>query len=263
MLKKILKYDLKWHYPLLVVFYFLAVFFGIITRIFLELGSQATIYQILGQIGIAITISVICSLIINNIIRVFVRLIRNCYKDESYLTHTLPIKKRTIYLSKILASIITMSTSMIVICITLAICFYSKENIKGLSGLMTTISYENDLITPLIVSSIVVVFLQMICLLIIGNTSIIIGYRSNNKKTLKSFIYGLGMYLIMQIVALIIIFLTGFFKKEVMEMYTSTSSVALNTVLFVINTVICIYAIAIIIYYLIGKKQFEIGVNVD
>lgn len=42
----------------------------------------------------------IVSSLINGLMRSWVRFITNIYKDESYLTHTLTIEKKDIYLSK-------------------------------------------------------------------------------------------------------------------------------------------------------------------
>ena len=67
------------------------------------------------------------SIFINNVIRIWGRCINNIYKDESYLTHTLPVEKKTIFLSKVLTTIITMFTSFLVIIISLAIACLTKE----------------------------------------------------------------------------------------------------------------------------------------
>ena len=51
--------------------------------------------------------------VINTLMRVWARTVRNVYKDEAYLTHTLPVEKSKIYLSKFIAAIITMFTSVL------------------------------------------------------------------------------------------------------------------------------------------------------
>ena len=107
MLKKLLKYDLENIYKVLIIFYSLALIFGILTRIFLNI-ENSFIMNIIGQICSAITISMIFNILINNLMRLWVRFKNNFYGDESYLTHTLPIDKKTLYLSKILASFITL-----------------------------------------------------------------------------------------------------------------------------------------------------------
>ena len=71
----------------LLIFYGLSLFFGILTRIFLNIEGSL-VMNIIGQICSGATISMIFNIIINNIIRFWVRFKQNLYGDESYLTHT-------------------------------------------------------------------------------------------------------------------------------------------------------------------------------
>ena len=101
MLGKVLKYDLKYIYKVLIVFYLLTLVFALFTRLFWSFDNSA-ILNILGFIASGTMISFIISILINNMMRAWARFIKNIYGDESYLTHTLPISKKTIYLSKFL-----------------------------------------------------------------------------------------------------------------------------------------------------------------
>ena len=74
--------------------------------------------------------------------RCWARFTKNIYGDESYLTHTLPIEKKTIFISKYLTSIITMLASTAVILIVLFIAYYSKENIEWLKASLNLKSHE-------------------------------------------------------------------------------------------------------------------------
>ena len=113
MLKKILKYDLENIFKLLIIFYSLSLFFAFLTRILLNI-ENSFIMNILGQISSGVTISMIFNILINNLMRLWIRFKNNFYGDESYLTHTLPISKNTLYLSKFLTSIITLFTSIFI-----------------------------------------------------------------------------------------------------------------------------------------------------
>ena len=57
--------------------------------------------NIIGEICQGAMFSMMISAIINNLMRMWVRFKQNLYGDESYLTHTLPVTKASIYLSKI------------------------------------------------------------------------------------------------------------------------------------------------------------------
>ena len=135
MLRKLLKYDLKNTFKLLSVFYVLAIFFAILTRIFLSI-ENSFVMDIIGKICSGTTIALMFNILINSIMRAWVRFKQSLYGDESYLTHTLPIDKKTLYNSKILTSLITLFISIAMIALTLFIAYYSKENIVLLKNLL-------------------------------------------------------------------------------------------------------------------------------
>ena len=136
MLKKLLKYDLKWTYKLLVIFYALALIFSCITRL-CSLVDNSALFSVLKSISAVFAIAMMVNAIINCIMRSWVRFTKNMYKDESYLTHTLPVSKNKLYLSKVLSAVICMVTSIVVVIACLFICYYSKENISILKMLKT------------------------------------------------------------------------------------------------------------------------------
>ena len=82
MLKKLLKYDLKNIFKLLVIFYILSMLFGILTRIFFSFHNSLVL-RIIGEITQGAAISMMCSTLINNILRMWVRFKTNFYGDES------------------------------------------------------------------------------------------------------------------------------------------------------------------------------------
>ena len=68
MLKNLLKYDLKKVYKNLIIFYSLSLFFGVLTRIFLNIDNSM-VMLIIGKICSGITISMFFNIIINNLMR--------------------------------------------------------------------------------------------------------------------------------------------------------------------------------------------------
>ncbi len=74
--------------------------------------------------------SMVISALFNSVLRSWVRFIQNIYKDESYLTHTLPVEKNTIFLSKFLSAIITCLVSLIVIAVCVLISYYSVDMVN-------------------------------------------------------------------------------------------------------------------------------------
>ena len=263
MLGKLLKYDLKWIYKLLVVFYILAFTFSIIGRICIEI-ENSLIFNIIGQIFLGASISMIISVLINNFMRAWVRFIRNIYKDESYLTHRLPIKKDRIYLSKLLSAVITTITSLIVIIICLLIAYYSKENFEWLKQSIEFVAnaYDSTVIS-FIVTVIITLFAEILFALFAGFIGIILGHKSNNKRIIKSILFGFLAYMIPSAFTLVVIFIIGLFNPEVMNLFNTVEILDVNAIKTVLYGGIVMYTIYIILYYFIGRLQFKKGVNVE
>ena len=69
--------------------------------------ENSLVFEIVSQIAFGTAISMMVSSLINTLMRSWVRFVRNVYKDESYLTHTLPVEKNSIYISKVITALIT------------------------------------------------------------------------------------------------------------------------------------------------------------
>jgi len=263
MLKKLLKYDLKYKFKVLIVFYVLSIFFSVLTRIFLNIDNSF-ILNIIGKICSGVTISMIFNILINNIMRLWARFHNNFYKDESYLTHTLPVSKDTLYLSKMLSSIITLFVSMLVIGISLFIAYYSKENIEILKNLITPIlEIYDSTFTVFLLVILFILFLELLNAVQMGFTGIILGHKMNNNKTLYSVIFGFISYIASQVFIVISLFILGLFNKEIMNLFHTTDIVSVDMIKQ-ISVFACIsYSLVVVIVYFINNKLFKKGVNVD
>ena len=129
MLGKLLKYDLKWQYKVLLVFYIIAIILSILVRL-LGLIENSLMFHVIRSILNGAMIAMLINSLINGLIRSWVRFINNIYKDESYLTHTLPVEKRTIYLSKVITAIFSSFTSIVLAIVCLFISYYSQSNME-------------------------------------------------------------------------------------------------------------------------------------
>lgn len=263
MLGKLLKYDLKWIYKVVIVFYALSFIFACITRICFSIENSA-LFGILGQISAGFTISMLVSSLINGIMRSWARFIINIYKDESYLTHTLPIKKSAIYLSKVLSAIICIFLTVVVAVVCLFICYYSKENIEFLKQVLELAAntYDTTVINLLLVISFVL-FLEIVFVILVGYVGIIMGHKSNKNKMVKSIVTGFGLYMFTNSLSLGIVGLIGMFNKDIMNIINTMEIVNIDVIKVIMISAILIYLCYNVVYYFIGKKQFEKGVNVE
>lgn len=262
MLKKILKYDLEWCYKPLLVFYILAIFFSIIVRI-VESFEQSLIVLIIDKICCGVVIAMIVNILINCFMRNWARFVRNIYKDESYLTHTLPVSKNKIYLSKILTAIITLLTSFIVIIVCLAIATLNKDTwIILKESLEQSAIYFDSSVFSLIFVMIITIFFEFLFMMMSGILGIIIGHRSNNLKIVKSIVIGFVIYMILSSMSLGALFVAGLLNLDIMSIFNNieVTSNALKSMMLVGILVYAIYNLGI---YFIGNKLLNKGVDVD
>lgn len=263
MLKKLLKYDLENIYKFLIVFYSLAIAFAVLTRIFLNI-ENSFIMNIIGKICSGATIAMIANILINNVMRVWVRFRSNFYGDESYLTHTLPVEKKSLYLSKFLTFVITLFTSFIVIGVTIFVAYYSKENIESLKNMLLPIAdaYGSTII-KILAAFLFIFFLQFANIVQSGYTGLILGHRQNNSKIVFSVLIGFASYIGTQILAVAMLFLLGLFNKDFMNLFITNDVINVDVVKSIIYIAIIIYTIILIGLYIINLKMFKRGVNVD
>ncbi len=263
MLGKLLKYDLKSVYKVVIIFYILSFIFSVLTRIFFSI-ENSMLFNIVGQITNGAMISMLISGLINGFMRSWVRVVNNIYKDESYLTHTLPVEKKEIYLSKVLTAIICSFTTVLVAIACLFISYYSEGNMEALKGFLklTADSYDMTVISLLLMVSLVI-FLEILFIILIGYVGIIIGHKSNKNKMTKSVIIGIGLYLFTSAATLLIIYIIGLFNENIMNVINTTEIVNAEAIKNIMIIGVGIYVVYNIIYYLIGKIQFNKGVNVD
>lgn len=264
MLGKLLKYDIKKIDKFLIIFYTLALIFALFTRLFSNISSSF-ILGIVGQICSGFTLAMIASILINNIMRLWIKFKNTLYDDESYLTHTLPVDRKTIYLSKISVSVITLFVSILVIALTLFIAYYSKSNITWLKSVLVPLAnIYNHSVLGIILLLLMAFFTQIINILQVGYTGIILGHKMNNNKVGYSIAFGFFAYLITQASTLLIAFIFALFNKNLMNLFITEEEILS---IEVINTLgyICIttYLIVFIITLFINIKLLTKGVNVE
>lgn len=262
MLKKLLKYDLKWCFKPLIVFYILSIFFAIMVRI-IESFEQSLIILIIDKICCGALIAMIINILINCFMRNWARFVKNIYKDESYLTHTLPVSKNKIYLSKILTAMITLLTSFIVIVACLAISSLNNDNwILLKESLEQSAIYFDSSVFGFIFVMLIAIFFQFLFMMMSGILGIIIGHKFNNLKIVKSIIIGFITYMMLSANSIIILYIAGLLNPDIMLVF-SNMDISSNALKDMMIVGIIVYAVYNVIIYFVGNKLLNKGVNVD
>ncbi len=264
MLNKLLKYDLKYMIKNMGVFYILAIFFAITTRL-LSLPEKTIMMDILVKISSGCVIAMIANIIINSMMRSWIRFRDSLYKDESYLTHTLPVTKNNLYNSKFLQTLIFFFVGFAMVLLTLFIAYYSKDTWNMIREYIRTITIGLNMSTSLFITmAIVVIFLELFNAIQCGFLGIILGHKQSNGKIGFSVLYGFITYLVAQTLVLGLVFAYGFIDPTVMELfktYTVNINVDAFKVLAILSSVL--YVIIIFSMSIICKAMLNKGVNVE
>lgn len=263
MLTKLLKYDLKDIYKILIIFYSLAIFFATLTRIFFNI-ENSLVMNIIGKVCSGVTISMLFNILINNVMRLWARFKSNFYGDEAYLTHTLPVKKSTLYISKILAALFSLFTTVAVAVLALFIAYYSKENMQVIKALLESAGQSFDLSPALFLLIIAfVLFLEFLSAVQCGFSGIILGHKMYRGKIGFSVLYGFIVYSITQVFAVLTVFVAGLFNDDMMLLFTSNQLNSLSVLKTAMTVAIVTYFAISVIVYFVNQKLFNKGVNVE
>ena len=264
MLNKLLKYDLKYMIKNMSVFYILSIFFAITTRL-LSLPEQTVMIGILSKISSGCMIAMIANVVINVMMRSWVRFRDSLYKDEAYLTHTLPVTKNDLYNSKFIQTLIFFFIGFVIILLSLFVAYYTQDSWQVIKEYIKTITIGFNMSTAFFITiAIVLIFLELFNAIQCGFLGIILGYKRNNGKIGFSVLFGFIIYLVAQTLVLGLVFVYGLFDTTVMELFKSgTISIDVNAfkVLAIVSSIL--YLIIIFSMSIIGKKLLNKGVNIE
>ena len=264
MLNKLLKYDLKYMIKNMSIFYILSIFFALTTRILFNM-EQSVIINIIGQISVGCMFAMIINTLINTIMRSWIRFRDSLYKDESYLTHTLPVTKNELYNSKFIQTLIFFFISFVIILISLFIAYYSKENWLAITNYIKTITTGLNMSTSFFITmAIIIIFLEVFNAIQCGFLGIIIGHKMNNGKLGYSVLFGFITYLLAQTIILLLVFIYGLFDPTVMELF-KTATINIDVEAFKVLAILSslLYMVIIFIMSILCKKELNKGVNVE
>ncbi len=263
MLTKLLKYDLKYMIRNMSFFYIFTIFFAITTRILFSL-DKSVIINIIGQISVGFMFAMMANVLINTMMRSWIRFKDSIYKDESYLTHTLPVTKSDIYNSKFIQTLIFFIVGFVIIIIGLFIAYYTKDRWLMLKEFISTITTGLNFNTTLFVISFVfIIFLEIFNAIQCGFLGIILGHTKNNYKVGLSVLFGFIAYLLSQSLVLFLVFTVGLFNSNIMDLFKNEILLSASSFKLLVVISIILYLLIIWIMSLICKYIFSKGVNVE
>lgn len=263
MLKKMLKYDLSGYYKFMYPFFGLAIFFALLTRLFLNFEGSL-IMQILGEIVKGACFSMFCSALINNFMRLMVRFRQSVYGDESYLLHTLPVKRETVYHAKMVTVLITTVSSFLLAFVCMALMFCRDgflQNLKDWMAQLTQVTGGN--VGLLAVGLVLLLWLEFVNLLQCTFSGIILGNRRADKKLGFSFLFAAVMFMVSQGVTSLSIGVLAIFHSEVRNLFTQNQMPSAETFGLLIWIFVGVYALVVAGVWAFNRKALKRGVDVE
>lgn len=261
MITKLLKYDIKKITRILVYMYVISIALAIITRL-INIRDDIQAVSILGKVFAGCTYSAIANVLVNTFVHIIDVFIKNFYKDESYLTHTLPVSKNKLLASKYLASLIVIFASVAVCFLSLFIVFYSKSFVEGLKMFIKASVAGFNISVGLFISLVVLLlFIQICCIITMSFTAVVKANSYNSNRVIKGIIWFAVFYfasMLLTVLTTVIYFAIG---GNLSELFATTLSQKAFVSIIVI--ILIEYAILSVLFYLMCNRLFNKGVNVD
>lgn len=264
MLIKLIKYDFKWIFRIVAIFLVLGLVCAVLGRLF-SLIENSIIFNIISSVLNGASLSLLISGLINSIMRGWARLIVNQYKDESYLTNTLPIDRRTHLLSKTLSTLLSIFISFFALILGSVIMYYSEGAIESLMQMLGTISNAlNSSKVLLIVVIVFVLLFEIMFLELSGFFGIVLGHTFNQKKIMKSFLFGLMAYGIASSISLVFMLIVSLFNEGLRGLlFGSTDQIQISLLNGILWFSLFLYLAYCLILYAITNKILKKGINID
>lgn len=264
MLKKLFKYDFRWINRVMPIYYVVLVLVGIAIRIveYLLNKESSLLLVIADKVLVSVFIGCSVSTMVTCIMRVWGRFVNNLYKDESYLTHTLPVTSNQLFASKVFAGISSLLMSALVIAICVALVSVSKDTIDALKIMWDSLvdMYNNLFAICFVVGIVLLVALEIIYMMMAGILGITVGHRSNNSKALISIVVGIGSYCLLSSVSFVIVYIVS---KYIDYNIIGNGFPTTNYIKTMGIASLVIYLVYDLLYYFLARKILSKGVNVE
>ena len=261
MLSKLLKRDLKKNMRWLWILFVGAIGFAGVTRGVKELGENVAFFKMIGVFFEGIYYSLAINLIIQPFLRNFLNFHKSFYSDESYLTHTLPVTKNQLITSKYLTAFIEIVAGFGSLILSLLIMYAGPNFTQFLKLLFSTLITGEFSVALALIGVVILIIVEFLMFISIIDFAIVMGFKSKEKRILKSFLItaacAFAAITVLAISLIIVLSINGI-------KFTTTSLVLSVTAFYsVIVSAIVIYVAVVLLFYFLAKREFNKGVNVD
>lgn len=262
MLGKVIKYDMKYLNRLLVPYYLILIGMAGLIRLLGIIGEHnaaikvtSTIIKVFFFVGVALVL-------VYTLVIVLKRFYDNTYKEEGYLTHTLPIKRGNVIDSKIILSVFYVIVGIGVMALTLMIAVYSTELVETIKNILAEINLGfNISMAKLIIYMVLIVFSSYFSYLLMIMAGMSIGQTFNDKRTLWSVVFSVLIYYVSQIISTVVMLVFSFGKMNMLDII-KTGKEPVEFVTFTMGLSFALTAVLLVAYYAIAKITLTKKLNI-
>ena len=261
MLSKLLKNDLKKNMRWMWILFISTIALAGITRGINELGKNIAFFKMAGVFLEGVFYGLAINGIIQPFLRNFLNFHKSFYSDESYLTHTLPVTKNQLINSKYLTATIEMLAGFATLVASILI-MYAGPNLKSiLTLLFSSIVTEPVSLTLSLILFVILVIVEFMMFISIIDFSIVIAFKSRDRRILKTFLLTVGF----AFASLFVLFIIMFAVLSINGIKLTSTTLILSKTAFysVLITGIITYSLVILVFYFLTKHHFNKGVDVD
>lgn len=260
MLNKLLKYDFKSMFKSMIPMYIILILAALLNRCAHFASEKISLLDVPAGMITGLYIILLFGVPFASFIIGIVKYYNNLVKDEGYLMHTLPVKKSSLILSKLISSVTVIITSIMMSAIGLFVGCYNVlfgsdifEPIKGMFESTDTL---------FIILMVLTVIVSLVFYLLMIYLSIALGQKKNSNRGVYSFVFGIVIYNVTQIVMSIILIVPMFLDSNLYK-YMDEDIIPTNILNGYIGASLLLSVIVSVIYYIITKNIMKNKLNLE
>lgn len=261
MFSKLLKYDLRYIYKILGVYYIVTIGCALVGKAAALIPNPSPLVDFIGIFFRNASLGLCIGLIINAVTRTWARFQQSLYGDESYLTHTLPVSRPELFGSKFASTIITLLLSFIISIIIIWLLL--SDGSFNLSSILPFGANSSISEPAFIAIFILATFAQLTLIIQCGFFGILVGHRSHTRRALWSTIAGFAAYVTLEAVLLLSVLLWSQFNPSINSLIASGHQLNIDDMFLFLVIVTVIYTVLIAITYLVNNQLLKRGVDVE
>lgn len=258
MLAKLLKYDLKAIYRVLGFYYVIVIISTLVLIITNVSDGTNGLIEFIRSFAVGCSFGLSIGILVNVITRSWQSFQKNLYGNEAYLMHTLPVTKRQLFSSKILACLIAIIFSLAVT--IFAFLSYTGGINTELAEMQQALRSAGSSLWQIIATILLELFFVAMC----GFAGILIGHRKNDHRGIWSWAAGGALYIGASLLILGVVLIWSLFDSSISSFLFGGSYGPIQDLIFkVICGVDILYIVAISAICIIAQKTFDRGVDVE